>query len=162
MHVCSLCYCLLLGSYLARLVLLQKSIDFVLPLDEVNDLERRFKDMYTARSKTLYPYSLDIFLMTSIRETFGLVMLEAIQYAKPVITTNTDGANTIFDQKSALFVDFNKPIALQFTQHIISLIENENLLESVVLHSKNRLYNRFSFNCLQENLNSIIEKLYRL
>lgn len=124
-------------------------------------LEQQVFFLDWCQPSNFFPH-IDIFLMTSIRETFGLVMLEAIQYAKPVITTNTDGANTIFDQKSALFVDFNKPIALQFTQHIISLIENENLLESVVLHSKNRLYNRFSFNCLQENLNSIIEKLYRL
>ena len=67
-----------------------------------------------------------------------------------------------FGCKKACASQFAQLIALQFTQHIISLIENENLLESVVLHSKNRLYNRFSFNCLQENLNSIIEKLYRL
>ena len=105
---------------------------------------------------------IDIFLMPSIRETFGLVMLEAIQYAKPVITTNTDGANTIFDKQSALFVDFNKPIALQFSQHIISLLENPQLLQDLVYHSKNRLYSRFSFDCLQENLHSIVNKLYHL
>ncbi len=106
--------------------------------------------------------SIDIFLMPSIRETFGLVMLEAIKYGKPVITTNTDGANTIFDKQSALFVDFNKPIALQFSQHIISLLENPKLLQDLVFNSKNRLYSRFSFDCLQENLQSIISKIYPL
>ena len=106
--------------------------------------------------------NIDIFLMPSIRETFGLVMLEAIKYAKPIITTNTDGANTIFDSQSALFVDFNKPIALQFSQHIISLLENPKLIEDLVFNSKNRLYNRFSFDCLQENLHSIVNKIYHL
>jgi glycosyltransferase involved in cell wall biosynthesis len=106
--------------------------------------------------------NIDIFLMPSIRETFGLVMLEAIKYGKPVITTNTDGANTIFDKQSALFVDFNKPVVLQFSNHIIYLLENPKSLETLVANSKNRLYDKFSFDCLQENLQSIISKIYHL
>jgi len=125
------------------------------------NIEQNIVFLGWCRAGNFFPH-IDIFLMTSIRETFGLVMLEATQYGKPVITTNTDGANTIFDKKSALFVDFNKPIALQFSNHIISLIENQNLLESMVLNSKNRLYSRFSFDCLQENLQSIVSKIYHL
>ena len=106
--------------------------------------------------------NIDIFLMLSQRETFGLVMLEATKYGKPVITTNTDGANTIFDKQSALFVDFNKPFILQFSNHIMYLLENPKSLETLVANSKNRLYDKFSFECLQENLQSIISKIYHL
>lgn len=41
----------------------------------------------------------DVFIMPSIRETTGSVVLEAMSHALPVVTVNAFGASTIIDEE---------------------------------------------------------------
>lgn len=76
-------------NYLQRLANnlgLQKELQFI---GWVEDKEQFFNDI-------------DIFCLPSNHEPFGLVLLEAMKYCKPVITTNTEGPSEIIDESSAL------------------------------------------------------------
>jgi len=51
---------------------------------------------------------IDIFCLPSLHEPFGIVLLEAFSYAKPVITTSTEGPSEIAtDNQDAVFVEPN-------------------------------------------------------
>ena len=50
--------------------------------------------------------NIDIFVLPSREEPFGLVLLEAMMYSKPIISSNASGPSEIFNnQDSALMFD---------------------------------------------------------
>ena len=54
---------------------------------------------------------IDIFLLPSIRETFGLVILEAMQYGKPIISSDCNGPHEIItSNKDGILVPIDKNI----------------------------------------------------
>jgi glycosyltransferase involved in cell wall biosynthesis len=101
---------------------------------------------------------IDIFLLTSKIETFGLVTLEAMKYKKPIISTNTDGSLEIIrDGVDGLIVDNNstEDIELQFAKAIQKICEDDNFSNQMVNNAHQRLLEKFSFNSLQNNLKEI-------
>lgn len=103
--------------------------------------------------------NIDIFLQTSLTETFGLVTLEAMNYRKPIICTDTDGSMEIIrDQVDGLIVKINdtKPQNLQFAEAIDKLINSNKLINNFVNSSYQRLIDKFSFNILKQTIRDII------
>jgi glycosyltransferase involved in cell wall biosynthesis len=101
---------------------------------------------------------IDIFLLTSNVETFGLVTLEAMKYKKPIISTNTDGSLEIIrDGVDGLLVDNNstEDIELQFAKAIQKICEDDNFSNQMVNNAYQRLLEKFTFNNLQNNLKEI-------
>jgi len=101
---------------------------------------------------------IDIFLLTSNVETFGLVTLEAMKYKKPIISTNTDGSLEIIrDGVDGLIVDNNstEDIELQFARAIQKICEDDNFSNQMVNNAYQRLLEKFTFNNLQNNLKEI-------
>jgi glycosyltransferase involved in cell wall biosynthesis len=101
---------------------------------------------------------IDIFLLTSKIETFGLVTLEAMKHKKPIISTNTDGSLEIIrDGVDGLIVDNNsgEDIELQFARAIQKICEDDDYTNKMVNNAYQRLLEKFSFNSLQNNLKEI-------
>ena len=68
---------------------------------------------------------IDIFCLPSLHEPFGIVLLEAFSYAKPVISTNTEGPSEIAtDNMDVVFVDPNSPE--QIFHAIKKLLDDNN------------------------------------
>jgi glycosyltransferase involved in cell wall biosynthesis len=126
------------------------------------NLQDRVMFLGWCQEKEFYE-QIDIFLMPSLVETFGLVMLAAIKYGKPVITTNTDGAIEIFgsNNNAAIFIDLQQNIAEQFVNSINNLTKQPGLAQNLVNNSQYRLCNHFSFSSLQQNLNEVIGQIYQ-
>lgn len=98
---------------------------------------------------------IDIFILPSQSETFGLVILEAMKNHKPIIATNCDGPREILRPNlDCLMVDLksSEPIENQIAIAINKLINDDELVNNMVKNAFERLENRFSYEILERNL----------
>jgi glycosyltransferase involved in cell wall biosynthesis len=108
----------------------------------------------------LFIISIDIFILPSKNETFGLVILEAMKYGKPIISTNCDGPKEILRHEvEGLIIDLksNESLPNQIARSVEKLIFDEELANKLVKNSYQRLKARFSFEVLQGLLGDIFK-----
>jgi glycosyltransferase involved in cell wall biosynthesis len=109
--------------------------------------------------KKIFFEQIDIFLLTSRIETFGLVLLEAMKYQIPIITSDADGPCEILRRDvDALFVNLNDQeiIKKQFAKHIEELVTNDNKTNLLIDNAFTRLNDKFSFDNLVNSLKEIV------
>jgi glycosyltransferase involved in cell wall biosynthesis len=105
---------------------------------------------------------IDIFLLPSSIETFGLVILESMKNFVPVIATKCHGPEEIIRENIDGLLIENKhknrhEIIDEFAKNIVKIIENEDLSKSLVSNAYNRLLSRFSYKILEKNLSDIFK-----
>lgn len=104
---------------------------------------------------------IDIFCLPSLNEPFGLVLLEAMKYAKPIITTDADGPKEILSHNTnAIFVKLNSETSLdsQIAQAITDLMENNDKCDQLVSNASKKLIEQFSMLSLENRLKEIFNK----
>jgi hypothetical protein len=85
----------------------------------------------------------DLFVAPSLYESFGLIYLEAMNYAKPVIGCRAGGIPEVVDHGlSGLLVDPESPIAL--AEAITSLLRTPAKLRALGLAGRQRLLDQFT------------------
>ncbi len=98
----------------------------------------------------------DIFLYPSLRESFGIPMLEAMRCGAPVITSNTSSMPEVAG-KAAIIIDPFKPE--QITDAMFDIINDSDLRNELVKkgyqHSK-----KFSWRSMAENVLKLYEEVY--
>jgi len=104
---------------------------------------------------------IDIFCLPSHNEPFGIILLEAMGFKKPIITTATSGPSEIVqNDKEALIVEIGNPNSM--AEAIISLIHNEgaakHLAQNALTRSKKYYDIRIIAKNLKEQLTKIIDK----
>lgn len=102
---------------------------------------------------------IDIFILPSYRETFGLVILEAMKYQKPIISSDADGPSEILrNEKEALLVKVNPIEGFEdrLANAVIKIINDKNFAEQIVENATMRLKNEFSFAAVEKSLKYII------
>jgi len=137
--------------------------------NEMANLQMKVKDLnlenqveflgWIGDSKDFFE-QIDIFILTSKIETFGLVILEAMKYGKPIIATNCDGPREILRHEiEGLMVDLksNESPPKQIAKNVKKLIYDEELANKLVKNSYQRLRVRFSFEVLQALLGDIFK-----
>ena len=103
--------------------------------------------------------SIDIFCMTSKRETFGLVLLEAMKYRTPIISTDADGPREILTNESdSLIVNLEpeKNIEENLAKSIIRLTSETDLANLFIERSFKKLKEKFSYASLENRLKYIV------
>ncbi len=103
--------------------------------------------------------SIDIFCSASDNETFGLVLLEAMKYRKPIIATDTDGSKEVLRNKvDGLIIALNpiENIEQRFADNILDLVEHPQLFDTLVENSFLRLKDKFSYQMLETRMKDII------
>lgn len=97
----------------------------------------------------------DVFALPSLREPFGLVTLEAMAMAKPVIATDTGGTpEIVINGQTGILVPPRNVDTL--ADAIIKLLRDKELARRMGLASRARIHNCFSV----ENMMDQIEDVY--
>jgi glycosyltransferase involved in cell wall biosynthesis len=137
--------------------------------EEMANLQKQVKDLnlennveflgWIANPKDFFA-QIDIFILPSKNETFGLVILEAMKFSRPIIATNCDGPKEILRHEiDGLLVDLksSETIPNQIAKAVEKIISDEELTNNLVKNSYQRLKNRFSFEILERMLSDIFK-----
>ena len=137
--------------------------------EEMASLQKKVKDLnlensveflgWIADSKDFFS-QIDIFILSSRIETFGLVILEAMKFGKPIIATNCDGPKEILRHGiDGLLIDLKSSETLpnQIAKAVEKIISDEELTNNLVKNSYQRLKNRFSFEIFERMLSDIFK-----
>jgi len=137
--------------------------------EEMANLQKTVKDLnlekeveflgWIGDSKEFFD-QIDIFILPSKIETFGLVILEAMKYGKPIIATNCDGPKEILRKDvDGLLVDIksSEPISSQIAKAVEKLISDEKLANNLVKNSYQRLQTRFSIEVVERIFGDIFK-----
>lgn len=98
---------------------------------------------------------IDIFILLSKEETFGIVFLEAAKYQKLIMASNTDGAKMILkDQKNALIIKLEQNINKQLLQKFDYLRDNNDIISNLIDDSYQNLCQNYSNEIISKKIKS--------
>lgn len=102
--------------------------------------------------------SCDLFVAPSLYESFGLIYLEAMNYAKPVIGCNAGGIPEVVDHgATGTLVEPESPQALAGA--IVSYLKSPLKLREVGLAGRQRLVQQFSYLQMARNFEQVYRKV---
>jgi len=104
--------------------------------------------------------SCDLFVAPSLYESFGLVYLEAMNYANPVIGCNVGGVPEVVDHGvTGLLVDPEAPAAL--AEAITSLLRSPTKLYEMGVTGRKRLLEKFTYLQMAQNYERVFQAVIR-
>ena len=105
--------------------------------------------------------SCDLFVAPSLYESFGLIYLEAMNYAKPVVACQAGGVPEVVDhQNTGLLVEPASADAL--AEAIISLLGSPRKLREMGLAARQRVLDRFTYTEMARSFASVYRRTIRL
>lgn len=103
-----------------------------------------------AQLKYIYPNA-DVFVLPSVQEIFGMVLLEAMYFGVPSIASGSAGARTLIeDGKSGYIVEGFEPE--EWAKKVSRLLENENLRNEIGKEAAERIRRYFMWDRIAENM----------
>lgn len=135
--------------------------EFLQNLVKELQIEDRVEFLGWTEKKSFFQ-SIDIFCMASVKETFGLVLLEAMKYRKPIISTDADGPKEILRPEiDGFLVKLNPLESLdqRLAEAILKMIDEPELAEKMIENSFVRLNDKFSYKALESRLEQIIGRM---
>ena len=127
--------------------------------NENSEIKDKIEFLGWIEDKKEFFESIDIFILPSLNEPFGLVLLQAMKYAKPIITTDCDGPKEILvDKKQALFVKRapKEHLSGEIANKILDLINDPKLTNDMVTSSLLKVQERYSYDALTRRLKEIV------
>lgn len=101
--------------------------------------------------------SADIFILPSLREAFGLVLLEAMIAKLPIISTNSGGVPEIIEHnKNGFLVPPENSNAL--AEAIKILLANEELNKKIIQAGYEKVYEKFNAKTMVERTSAVYDK----
>jgi len=98
-----------------------------------------------------------LFVLPSLVEAFGIVLLEAMAFCLPVVATRVGGIPDVIKHGRNGFLV--KPMDLkQLSNTILRLLRDQNLRESIARQNKEDV-KRYDWNCIVEEIESCYEEL---
>ena len=134
---------------------------FLRDLAKELQVENRVEFVGWVKDKKEFFDSIDIFLLTSQRETFGLVLLEAMKFRKPIIACDADGPKEILRNEIDGLLISVEPLDsthYRIVEAIEKMISDPKLVNKMIEHSFIRLQEKFSFDALATRLKEIFGK----
>jgi glycosyltransferase involved in cell wall biosynthesis len=141
------------------------------PMEEsLNDLarelglEKNFRILGWVEDKKTFFDEIDIFLLPSWGETFGIVLLEAMLYSTPIITSNSWGPDEIIsDGVDGLKVskDDEKAMPGLLADAIERLIKDEDFAKRLAAAAYKKFFENYTAEVVTERLNKIIETIVK-
>lgn len=102
--------------------------------------------------------SIDIFILPSVYEPFGIVLLEAMIHSKPIISSLAEGPSEIFKNTKNDFVfpvgDYQKLAEL-----MIKMINNKELAKKLVEENYKMVNEKYSLIAISRSLKEVFNKI---
>ena len=115
----------------------------------------RFTGRVSEEDLPLYYQACDVFVLPSLKEGFGIVFLEAMQYAKPCIGARAAAVpEVIVDGESGLLTAPGDPRSLE--RALTTLLTDEALRQSMGRAGLRRLETNFSFPAFRHRLEEVL------
>jgi glycosyltransferase involved in cell wall biosynthesis len=103
--------------------------------------------------------SIDIFVLSSKHEPFGIIVLEAMLYSSPIISTRSEGPSEIIrDEQDGLLAsneDINDLVA-----KISLMINNPELAKAYTMSAYLRLQQEYDSSIVSKKISDILNKIY--
>jgi glycosyltransferase involved in cell wall biosynthesis len=125
-------------------------------------LEKNFKILGWTEDKRSFFEAIDIFLLPSYGETFGIVLLEAMLYSTPIITSNSWGPDEIISQDVdgiKVAKDDIKAMPGLIAAAITKLINDENFAKKLAVEAKKKLFANYTAPIVIKKLEQIIKTI---
>ena len=91
-------------------------------------------------------------------ETFGIINLEAMQFSKPIISTNIAAIPEIIDNgKTGFIVEKNSP--KQIAEKLEILIKNPELRVNMGKAGRRKYEEKYTLHAFEKNMNAVFEKV---
>lgn len=111
--------------------------------------------------------NIDIFCLPSLEEPFGIILLEAMAYSKPIIATNSGGPEEIIrHQQDGLIVETDESnqyinLANNLATSIEKLINEPILAQHYSKSAYNRLIENYNISIVSQKLTHILENIIK-
>jgi glycosyltransferase involved in cell wall biosynthesis len=125
-------------------------------------LEEKVEFLGWITNKKEFFDSIDIFCIPSKNEPFGIVILEAMKFAKPIISTDADGPKEILvNEKDALIVALNpsENVEERISDAVIHMTNEPELMNEMVQSASKKLRDKYSYKALENRLGEIVGKI---
>ncbi len=121
-------------------------------------LEKNFKILGWTSDKRKFFDEIDIFILPSWGETFGIVLLEAMLYLTPIITSNSWGPDEVIDEGiNGLKVskDDEKQMPKLLADAIERLMNDENFARQLAEQAQKKFYENYTTEMVSKKLHNI-------
>lgn len=130
----------------------------MIKLIEQYDLEKNIEFLGWIEDKKEFYNEIDVFVLSSVHESFGIVLLEAMMYSKPIICSLAEGPSEIFkDSRNDLtFVvgDYEKLAEL-----MIKLLNDKKIAKQSVKDNYELVSEKYTLGCVSRTINDILSEL---
>jgi glycosyltransferase involved in cell wall biosynthesis len=110
------------------------------------------------KDKKKFFTEIDIFCLPSIHEPFGIVLLEAMEYSKPIVSTKCEGPSEILDHNvDALLATVNS--AEDLAEKLADFIDNPEKAKNCAKSAYLKLCARYDIKIVSRKLGEIISKV---
>ncbi len=106
--------------------------------------------------------SIDIFVLPSLEEPFGLVILESMHHSTPIVSSNCDGPLEILQPEIEAEFFATSPyenIENRLADAILKLSQDDERARKMAQNAFKKLQERFSFDSLEKNLKEIFGRV---
>lgn len=124
-------------------------------------LEKNFKILGWTSDKVKFFDEIDIFILPSWGETFGIVLLEAMLYSTPIITSNSWGPDEIIqDGINGLKVSKDDAVAMPklLAEAILKLAQDEEFAKKIAQKAHEEFFVKYTTEVVINRLHSICKQ----
>ncbi len=134
--------------------------------EELNEQAKRlgiadsFKILGWTEDKYNFFDSVDIFVLPSCGETFGIVLLEAMLYSTPIIASNSWGPNDIIqDSVNGLKIskDEEEKVPTLIADAIEKLVNDQEFAKKLAKNAYNDFFEKYTAKVVSNRLNEILK-----
>jgi glycosyltransferase involved in cell wall biosynthesis len=125
------------------------------------NMEENLKLLGWTSDKKNFFEGIDIFVLPSLSETFGIVLLEAMIYSTPIITTNSWGPDEIIENEvNGLKFSRNdvKEMPKLLADAIEKLVNNEDFAREIAENSYQDFFKKYTADIVSNRLYEICKK----
>ncbi len=125
-------------------------------------VEDNLKILGWIENKKEFFSNIDIFILPSKYETFGIAILDAMLYSTPIITSNSWGPDEIItDGVNGLKIskDDDEQVPQLISDAIIKLSNNQEFAKQLAIKAKSDLHAKYSTDVVIDKLYKICEKI---